>query len=177
MGSHVAGYKTSAPVLSYETMFNVASVGAFGYEFDITKASKDELDVIKKQVEFYKAHRAVMQYGDYYRLGESLNYGQNGGWITVSRDKTQAVAVLVSREIGKSERKPFFAFKGLNADYLYEVKSRSQKGVEKEISFTAYGDALCSYGLDIEKMIDKENDLAENSGVFACRIFTFKKIN
>lgn len=177
MGSHVAGYGTSIPKLSYESMFNVASIGAFGYEFDITKASKQDLSTIAEQVKFYKKHRAVLQYGDYYRLGESLIKNENGGWITVSKDKTQAVAVLISREIGKSERKPFFAFKGLNPDYLYEVKSRKQEGVEEEISFTAYGDALCSFGIDIEKMVKKETDADENSPVFASRTFTFKKID
>lgn len=176
MGSHVAGYGTSLPRLSYESMFNVASIGAFGYEFDITKASNEELSTIAEQVKFYKEHRKVLQYGDYYRLGESLIKNENGGWITVSKDKTQAVAVLISREIGKSERKPFFAFKGLNPDYLYEVKSRKQTGVEKEITFTAYGDALCSFGIDIEKMVEKETDADENSPVFASRTFTFKKI-
>jgi|GEM_PF-3652102 len=175
MGSHVAGFHHTLPFVSYESMFNCACVGAFGYEFDITKASKKDLEIIENQVEFYKKYRSVLQFGTYYRLGESLLDSVSGGWITVSDDKSVALAVIIDRQITRCEHRPHFVFTGLDENALYKVESRKQFNVEKQISFTAYGDALCSYGVDVDD-IKNETDQRENSCPFYSRILVFTKI-
>ena len=45
------------------TRFNVASFGVLGYELDFAELTSDELRQVKKQIEFYKAHRKTFQYG------------------------------------------------------------------------------------------------------------------
>lgn len=47
------------------TRFNVASFGVLGYELDFAELTPDELKQVKKQIEFYKAHRKTLQYGKF----------------------------------------------------------------------------------------------------------------
>ncbi len=49
------------------TRFNVAVYGAFGYELDFGELTPNERKQIKEQIEFYKAHRKVFQYGKFKR--------------------------------------------------------------------------------------------------------------
>lgn len=48
--------------------FNIASFGVLGYELDLTKLEKDEKLAIRKEVEFYKKHRRLLQYGAFFRI-------------------------------------------------------------------------------------------------------------
>ena len=50
----------SAPL---STRFNVAMFGVLGYELDFGELTCDERRQIKEQIEFYKAHRRLLQYG------------------------------------------------------------------------------------------------------------------
>lgn len=176
MGAHVAGYHYQTPFVSLESMFNVAAIGAFGYEFDITKCDNKQLTIIKNQVEYYKKHRKLLQFGDYYRLGESLVNAETGGYIVVAKDKSEAIAVIITREIGSTRFRPHFSFKGLDENTLYKVFMRPQANVEDGIEFTAYGDALNSFGVDIEDIRWRETDERENATVFASRMFYFHKL-
>lgn len=178
MGAHVSNGHT-LPAVSWESRFNVSAVGAFGYEFDITKATKKELDVIKKQVAYFKKHRDVLQYGEYYPSGEGLNKSDVGGWTFVSQDKKEAIAVIIDKKRNNYSKSSRFTFNGLNPDYLYKVEMRPQSNLDKNavISFTAYGDALSSGCLDIGDDISwHEKDKHEYHSVFGSRMFYIKKI-
>ena len=138
MGAHVA-QNNLVPRVSLETRFNIACVGAFGYELDITKCSESELEIIKSQVEFYKAHRALLQYGNYYKLGNGIKENLVGGYMLVSDDKTEAMAVIFDKNAFKHNNYSHFKLKGLNDDFLYEVSMRKQSNVILDLNFTAYG--------------------------------------
>lgn len=51
-----------------ETRFNVASFGVLGYELDLTMLTSFEKKVIRKQIEWYKKHRELLQYGTFTRV-------------------------------------------------------------------------------------------------------------
>lgn len=42
--------------------------GNFGYELDLMKQSADNLRLMQEQINFYKAHRQLLQFGEFYRL-------------------------------------------------------------------------------------------------------------
>lgn len=172
MGAHV-----NAHGYSLETRFNVAAIGAFGYEFDITKSTDEELEVIKNQVAFYKQHRKLLQYGNYLRIGESVTKSDIGGWMVISDDKSEAIAVLIEKERTHMLYHPRFTFTGLDENALYKVTARKQANVEKTLEFTAYGDALCSDGLYLGNFYHTEKDKKQYPNTFSSRMFYFKKLN
>lgn len=173
MGAHV-----SAHSFGLETKFNVASIGAFGYEFDITKSTKSELAIIKKQVEFYKKHRMLLQYGDYYKLGDGVTKSDIGGWMTVAEDKSEAIAVLFDKRNYRGAGRPRHTFKGLDNDALYKVSMRKQSNVDEKMTFEflAYGDVLNNGELDFENLAWYEKDKYEYPRAFASRMFYIKKV-
>lgn len=69
---------------------DVAMAGVFGYELDLSQLSAAEKIQIREQVDFYKAHRALIQYGDFYRL-QSPFEGNDVAWQFVSADKTETL--------------------------------------------------------------------------------------
>ncbi len=158
---------------SMDTRFTVASAGAFGYELDITALDDAQCEAIRAQTDFYKKWRKVLQFGDYYRT-DSVFEGEAGGWIVVSKDKSEAVAsvALTGR---RSNAIPFRArFRGLDPDTLYRVRSRPQKWAE-DISFTAYGDALCNGNLRLGCLFNAE-EVSRFSGAVITRMFTIERV-
>lgn len=176
MGAHVAA-ANSLPNINIESRFNVASVGAFGYEFDITKSSESELEIIKNQVSYYKQHRKLLQYGNYIRLKGSAFESDITGWMLVSDDKTEAMAVVVDKTEDHGFGYQRFSFEGLDENMLYKVIMRPQANVAGGFDFTAYGDALMNGGLDFYFMKGCEKKAPEESGRFASRMFYIKKVD
>ena len=52
----------------FETRGNVAVLGTFGYELDITKLTEEEKEKVKVQVQNYHKYNDLIREGDYYRL-------------------------------------------------------------------------------------------------------------
>ena len=55
-------------ITPFETRGNIASLGAFGYELDLSKMADEEKEQTKKQVEQYKRIDELILKGDLYRL-------------------------------------------------------------------------------------------------------------
>lgn len=55
-------------ITSLETRGRVAMSANFGYELNLMKTSKEELRTIENQISFYKQHRKLFQFGEFYRL-------------------------------------------------------------------------------------------------------------
>ena len=71
MTMHVSASPSFASlrVSSIEERFNVASFGLMGYEMDVTNLSSFDRAAVKKQIAFYKEHRRLLQFGEFYRIG------------------------------------------------------------------------------------------------------------
>ncbi|TNF06558.1 MAG: alpha-galactosidase [Bacillota bacterium] len=52
------------------TRFNVASFGVLGYELNLKYVSKVEKEEMKKQIELYKTHRELLQFGEFNRFNK-----------------------------------------------------------------------------------------------------------
>ncbi len=90
IGAHVSASpnKQTMRISSIDDRFNVAAFGAFGYELDLTKLKKHELDAIKKQVKFYKENRKLFQFGRFSRISD---YNEGMGelsWVVTDGKKT-----------------------------------------------------------------------------------------
>ncbi len=174
MGAHVAE-NNLIPMSSLESRFNVAAVGAFGYELDITTCPEEELAIITDQVAYYKEHRHLLQFGNYVRINSIFN-SDIGGWMVVSDDKSEAMATVVSKTEGSGLTKQFISFKGLDPDALYKVTSRPQVNYDIDIEFEAYGDALMNGNFDLNVLHRCEKDSKRFSARFASRMLYIKKI-
>jgi alpha-galactosidase len=100
MGSHVSvspNHQTGR-VTPLQTRAFVAMMANLGYELDLSMLSKEEIQMVTKQVAYYKSIRRDIQFGNYYRL--------------LSPFEGDRSAALVESEDGK--RYYLFYFTGLN---------------------------------------------------------------
>ena len=74
MGTHVSTVPNhqTGRVTPLSTRGCMAMAGTFGYELDIDKLTEEEKDEVKEQIEVFKKHYDLIQYGDYYRISSPL---------------------------------------------------------------------------------------------------------
>jgi len=106
----------------------VALVGTFGYELDPLSFSEAEAREVSQINAWYKAHRAVLQFGDFYRLKSPFDGKGDTAWMTISSDKTSAVLfyyqVLAQPNVGQVVLRA----KGLDPGRTYRVEGDGVTG-------------------------------------------------
>lgn len=125
MAAHVSAVPNHQTLrsISIETRFNVASFGILGYEIDITRLTRAEKKAISEQITFYKAHRALFQFGTFSRLKSDDNQSI---WQVVSVDKKEGIVLFYQRIGMPNARSDVLKVTGLLPDALYEVTTRRQ---------------------------------------------------
>lgn len=120
-----------------ETRGNVAYFGAFGYELDLTKLSEEEHEIIKKQVEFVKEYRELIQKGTFFRL-QSPFENNISAWMIVSEDKKEAIVAYfkVLNDVNCPLRR--MKLHGLDENLVYSIKGTNN---------VHYGSELMNLGL------------------------------
>lgn len=176
IGAHVSitPNQQSGNCTSLESRFNIACIGAFGYEFDLDECSEEELDAMKRQIIYYKEHRKLLQFGKYFRLGDVFSTDR-GGWIIVSEDKTEAIAMLVQTKSETNGTLEGVSLKGLEDNFLYEVEMREQSNCNRIPNFKAYGSVLNNGVINIGNIHD-DFDKRQNSNSISSRMLYIKKI-
>lgn len=106
-----------------ETRFNVAAFGVLGYELDPKTLSSFNKKIIKKQIEFYKQHRDLFQYGTFYNLSENSH---DVRFLVVNADKTKAILGLFQGVTSPNPPLQSIQLKGLLEDRFYRITSRVQ---------------------------------------------------
>ena len=99
------------------TRGNVSFFGCLGYELDLKHLASIEIQEIKAQIEFYKQHRRLFQFGVFHRM--------KNGW-QVSLDGVAAAGVfhgLVNAAPGYEQLR----LKGLDQTKRYHLRTRAQK--------------------------------------------------
>ncbi|HAK46356.1 MAG TPA: alpha-galactosidase [Spirochaeta sp.] len=138
MGAHVS----AAPSLQVlrntplETRFNVAAFGLLGYQLDLTKLSNFDRKAIKQQVEFYKKHRKLFQFGKFYRLSSPFE-SNNPMWIVVSENGGEAMLGYYQTLQKPNPGMEQLHVRGLNPDILYHLETRPQY-----FNIKAFGDLV-----------------------------------
>lgn len=134
----------------------VAMAGTFGYELDINKMSEEEKAEVKEQIQFFKEHYDVIQYGKYYRL-TAPSHKTCTVWEMVSEDGSQALLSAVYHNAQANIIPVRVKVQGLKKDARYRLTLNEKEeilsakklpyGYCGETTFT--GDALMQYGLVI----------------------------
>ena len=100
------------------TRFNVAAFTSYGMEVNPLDLSSEEFEELKSYNDLYKRLRHTLQTGDFYRVNDEDNTVK---WVTVSKDKSQAVGMMLVKEIKPGIRYENLKFKGLDPEKKYHV--------------------------------------------------------
>lgn len=131
IGAHVSGCPNHQTLRNtpLDTRFAVASFGVLGYEMNVSESPKEELEEIKAQISLYKMWRPLLQFGQWYRLGGSVNerdrdYRTNFDknlvkWLVVSGDKDKAVMITVQGQVTPHHGHHVLKTRGLKEDAQY----------------------------------------------------------
>ncbi len=127
MGAHVSAVPSHQVLRNtpLETRFNVAAFGLLGYELDLNKLGNFERKLIKKQIEFYKKHRKLLQYGRFYRI-KSPFASNHCIWMVVSPDQEEALLGYYQKLQESSPGLETIKLEGLKEEFLYQLESRQQ---------------------------------------------------
>ncbi len=175
MGSHVAAVPNHQVLreTSLKMRADVAYFGTFGYELDVGKLSEEEKREVCAQISFFKSHRELIQFGDFYRL-------QGGGnlysWMVVSKDKKQAILAYYKLLATPNPSLKKIRLVGLDAHTQYNCIQNGNQ---------YYGDELMHMGLLCETeftgLIQGENykgtyTSGTDKGDFTSQLYVFKSV-
>lgn len=174
MGAHV-GHSPNHHTGYYNSLFSrfaVASIGAFGYEFNLALLDEKGKAEIRSQTAFYKVWRDVLQFGAYYPLESRLD-GNLAAWMAVSSDQSRAVATVVSTRTPVNAPNVGITFAGLDENAEYSVRIYEDLQAEPK-TFTARGDILTNGVIDLGAF-HTQMKTASSCGSIAPIIITFHK--
>lgn len=125
MSAHVSAVPNHQTLrtIDLETRFNVAMFGVLGYELDITKLSSAEKKIVKRQIEFYKEHRMLLQFGQFHK---SVASNGNVIWQVTDRYKKCAIAMLYQRLATPNISNDILKVVDLLEDDIYNLENRPQ---------------------------------------------------
>ena len=156
IGSHVSAVpnQQTGRVTSIVTRANVAYFGTFGYELDLNEISPEEFCEVKRQIEFMKKYRQLIQYGDFYRLRSPFETDQTA-WIVVSQDRKRAIVGFYCTRSNVNTLPGFIKLAGLDPDVLYKMEDREY-----------YGDELMNMGITLSEFYKKGFTISEDYASF-----------
>jgi len=122
MGAHVSDCPnhTVGRSTPFSTRGNVAMVGTFGYELDVTKIPEADRNEIPGQVEMFKKYNPLIRTGDQYRIGNVFEDNMWDSWMFVAKDKSEAVFTFVQVLGRPNYRSRRIKLKGLDPDRRYK---------------------------------------------------------
>lgn len=130
MGAHVSvcPNHTVGRTTPFETRGDVALLGTFGYELDITKLSAEEKEQVKVQVGKYHKYNDLIREGDYYRLESAPDNGYYDSWMIVEKDKSRALLFYVQVLARANAKSRFVRLAGLDPERRYTVEGKVYAG-------------------------------------------------
>lgn len=143
MGSHVAAVPNHQVFRKtpLKTRADVAYFGTFGYELDLNKLTKEEIDEVTQQILFFKEYRELISFGDFYRLKQGNFYS----WMVVSKDKKTAILGYYKILATPNPSLKKVRLVGLDSNIQYSCNGKIY-----------FGDELMNYGFNVN---------TENTGV------------
>jgi len=121
------------------TRFNVASFGVLGYELNLKYVKPYEKKMIKTHIEFYKKHRMLFQYGDFYRY----EHQENHMFFQVSKDSEHMFGYYQTNQLPSPELETI-KMDHLKKDQIYHIHK-----VEERLGLSRFGH-LISHALPIK---------------------------
>nr|WP_321305434.1 alpha-galactosidase [uncultured Sphaerochaeta sp.] len=129
MGSHVSDSPNHQTLRrsDLESRFNVAAFGVLGYELDVTKLKGQQKDAIKAQIAFYKAHRALLQYGTFTRVKLANSTSNRVIWAVASQDKSELLVLFAQKLNPANPGSDKLRVEAVDLNVVYEVFPRQQR--------------------------------------------------
>ncbi|MDD3243437.1 MAG: alpha-galactosidase [Eubacteriales bacterium] len=170
------------------TRFNVAQFGVLGYELDLTQLSPDHRKAVTEQISFYKEHRKLLQFGDFYRF-ERPEQENAYCWMVVAPDQSEALMGYYRVLTQPNRTSELLIAAGLADDKLYDVDVIVQPmhldeggqavfcGNTEKDHFCAYGDILTHAGFRPKQASSSHygnSDAMRLMGDFSSRLYYFK---
>ena len=142
IGAHVSAVpnQQTGRSASITTRANVAYFGTFGYELDLNRISDEEFEEVKRQIEFMKGNRELLQFGTFYRLRSPFEKDQ-AAWIVVSKDKKKAIFGFYCMRSNVNQLPGFIRLAGLKEDLEYTFRGE-----------TFFGDELMNLGVALVRL-------------------------
>jgi alpha-galactosidase len=134
MGAHVSASPNHQTLrkTDIESRFNVAAFGVLGYEMDLGALSASEKQAVKNQIAFYKKHRALLQYGRFFRISEGVDSKDKEDanrvkWVVANADYSEMLVldfqILNQSNISQEILRIPFA----KPEFNYVIETREQK--------------------------------------------------
>ncbi len=146
MSAHVSASPNhqTGHVTPFDTRFNVAFTGSFGYELDPTSLSDEDKAAVLRTAELYKKYADVAVNGKYYRL-RSCYDGDCAAWSYVSDDGNTCVAEFVLTHVRVYPHYERLILKGLDTDAVYRCTDSGTEYTGRE---------LMGYGLPVDLTLE-----------------------
>ena len=152
MGAHVSVCPNHAcgRVTPFKTRGYVALSGTFGYELDITKLVPEERAMIPNQVALYKKFSPLVREGDYYRIASASENHEYDCWMSISRDKKQALVTFVQLYNHPNNKTRMLKLSGLDSSKLYKI-TWPDEDQQKFAPMTLTGATIMNAGIPIRR--------------------------
>ena len=131
-------------ITPFNTRGVIASLGATGYEIDLSKISEQEKEQVVKQIADYKKIDELVLKGDLYRLSNPFTDNYFCVMI-VGKDKMSAYVAGERFRGDPADRNRILKLNGLAEDKTYIIE---------ELGITASGKALCCAGILFPRLPD-----------------------
>lgn len=143
MGAHVSDCPnhTVGRTTPFGARGDVALMGTFGYELDVTRISAEDRNSIPLQIAKFKKYSPLVRTGDLYRIGNVFRDGSWDAWMFVSKDKSEALLTVVQVLARPNYVSRIYKLKGLEPERKYRVE---------ELGLTLSGRTLMNAGLPVE---------------------------
>lgn len=130
MGAHVSVCPNHAVgrMTPFETRGDVALLGTFGYELDITRLTEEEKGLVRMQIDKYHKYNDLIREGDYYRLESAADHGENDSWMIVEKDKSRAILFCVQVLARANVKSRFVRLAGLDPEKYYAAEGNVYAG-------------------------------------------------
>ncbi|GGH84424.1 alpha-galactosidase [Pullulanibacillus pueri] len=166
IGAHVSAVPNHqvGRLTSLETRANVAYFGAFGYELNVNDMTKDEQALVQDQIEFFKKHRRLFQYGTFYRLISPFESEGVTSWMVVSADQDQAIFGYYQALAQPNVRLPKVKLLGLDPTKKYQLEGHEE---------SYHGDELMHFGLHMEQQPTRTSG---DHGDYQSKLYVFRAL-
>lgn len=175
---------------SMETRFNVAAFGVLGYELNLLELTEIEKKTIKNEIDYYKKHRKLLQFGQFYRLEQ-----RKGKELYMIADESLTEGIIAYYQAlqapnpNKEKIKTYY----LDNNKYYHIVSREQWIQEKDFGehsknleerrvaierFEAWGDHLnyAGFNLSEQTIHYQPGDTTRIIGDFGSRLYYISEI-
>lgn len=149
MGAHVSAVPNHQVnrMTTLDMRGDVAMAGNLGYELDPRLLTESEKKKVKDQITFYKEHRQLIQFGDFYRLKSPFDLGNETAWLFINKEKSEALFFYYLILDKTNKVNPRVKLKGLSPDRKYKLMGEDT---------VYYGSELMNKGVYIEPPLSDE---------------------